>query len=457
MLKHRAHTSRDVPSRPANYRHRIVITNQQPATDQLAERCRRRVTRRLMPFLFVLYVIAYLDRVNVGFAALGMKGDLNFTDQIIGLGGGIFFIGYVVLEIPGTILVEKWTARGWIARIMISWGILATLTGFIHTKNQFYLIRFLLGAAEAGFFPGIIVYLSHWFRYRDRAKAVAFLMAAVSVSNIIGSPLSGLLLKLNWLGLEGWRWMFIIEGLPATVFGVVTLFYLTDWPHQANWLPADERAWLIAELEKEKREKEARHSLRILQAFRHREVVLLTLSYFFIVTAVYGLNFWIPSIVKMMSGLTNFQVSLISALPYCVGLVSILLVGWHSDKTHERRWHTALAMLTASMGLLLAAAFRNHPVLSIAMLCLTGAGTAGYLPGFWALPTSFLTGTTAAAAIGLINSFGNLGGFVGPYVVGYLSTKTGSYFGGVLYLSISALIAALLIISLRATRNRQEA
>jgi ACS family tartrate transporter-like MFS transporter len=338
---------------------------------------------------------------------------------------------------------------------MISWGILAMLTGFIHTKNQFYLIRFLLGAAEAGFFPGIIVYLSHWFRYQDRAKAVAYLMAAISVSNIIGSPLSGSLLKLNWLGLAGWRWMFIIEGLPAIIFGIVTLFYLTDWPQQANWMPDDERKWLIAELEKEKRAKEAKHSLRILQAFRHREVILLTLAYFFIVTAVYGLNFWIPSIVKRMSGLTNFQVSLISALPYCVGFVAILLVGWHSDKTHERRWHTALSMLTASLGLLLAVVFGNYPLLSIAMLCVTGAGTAGYLPGFWALPTSFLSGTTAAAAIGLINSFGNLGGFVGPYVVGYLSTRTGSYFGGVLYLSLSAFIAAILILTLRATRNKQ--
>ena len=427
----------------------------QPETVLIAERCRARVVRRLMPYLFVLYVVAYLDRVNVGFAALGMKGDLHFTDQIIGFGSGIFFIGYVVLEIPGTILVEKWTARGWIARIMISWGILAMLTGFVQTKNQFYLIRFLLGAAEAGFFPGIIVYLSHWFRYQDRAKAVAYLMAAVSVSNIVGSPLSGLLLKLNWLGLAGWRWMFILEGIPAVILGITTLFYLTDWPHQAAWLPKDEKDWLIQTLDKEKQEKEAKHSLRILEAFRHREVVLLTLAYFFMVTAVYGLNFWIPSIVKTLSGLSNFQVSLIAALPYCAGFVTILVVGWHSDKTSERRWHTALAMMTASLGLLLSVVFRSYAPLAIAMLCLTGAGNAGYLPGFWALPTSFLTGTTAAASIGLINSFGNLGGFVGPYVVGYLSTKTGSYFGGILYLSISALVASFLILSLRTTRKER--
>lgn len=409
-----------------------------------------------MPYLFVLYVIAYLDRVNVGFAAPGgMKTSLGFTDDVIGFGAGIFFIGYVILEIPGSILVEKWTAKGWIARIMISWGILAILTGFIHTKSHFYIIRFLLGAAEAGFFPGIIVYLSHWFRYQDRAKAVALLMAAVSVSNIVGSPLSGFLLRINWLGLEGWRWMFILEGAPAIILGVITLFYLTDWPHQAKWLPADEREWLIAELEREKKEKEAKHGLNILQAFRHREVLLLTLAYFFMVTAVYGLNFWLPSIIKRLSDLPNLVVSFIVALPYCVGLVSILLVGWHSDKTQERRWHTALSMMVASLGLLLSVVFGNYTLLAVSMFCLAAAGTAGYLPGFWALPTSFLTGTAAAASIGLINSFGNLGGFVGPFVVGYLSKKTGSYFGGVLYLSLSALIASFLILSLRATRERQ--
>ncbi len=431
-----------------------MAAQRQVDANPVADRCRRRVMRRLMPYLFVLYVIAYLDRVNLSFAALQMKGDLHFTDSIIGFGAGIFFVGYVVLEIPGTILVEKWSARGWIARIMISWGIVAMLMGLMQTKNQFYLLRVLLGAAEAGFFPGIIVYLSHWFRYQDRAKAVALLMAGISVSNIIGSPLSGALMRLNWLGLSGWRWMFIIEGVPAAVFGVITLFYLTDWPHQANWLPEDEREWLISELEREKQVKQAKHSLGILQALRHREVILLTLAYFFMVTAVYGINFWLPSIVKKLSGSSNMHVTLISAIPYCFGLASIILMGWHSDKTKERRWHTALAMMTTSLGLLLSVVAGNYTALAVSMFCLAAAGTAGYLPGFWALPTSFLTGTAAAAAIGLINSFGNLGGFVGPYIVGYLSKKTSSYVGGVLYLSASALAASMLILSLRATRRR---
>ena len=424
-------------------------------SNPVATRCRRRVFRHLMPFVLLLYIIAYLDRVNVAFAVVGgMKVDLGFTDAVMGFGSGIFFIGYFLLEIPGTILVEKWTARGWIARIMVSWGILAILMGFIHTKNQFYIVRFLLGAAEAGFFPGIIVYLSHWFRYQDRAKATAFLMTGISISNIIGSPLSGFLLKLQWLGISGWRWMFILEGIPAIIFGIVTLFYLTDWPHQAKWLPEDERQWLMTTLENENRAKQAKHSLGILQAFRHREVVLLTLAYFFMVTANYGVNFWIPSIIKNLSGLSNLKVSFVAALPYCVGFVSILVMGWHSDKTQERRWHTALSMMTASFGLVMSVVLHSYAPLAIAMLCITGAGTAGYLPGFWSLPTSFLTGTTAAASIGMINSFGNLGGFVGPYVVGYLSTKTGSYYAGVLYLSASALVASFLILALRATRRR---
>src|SRR5882762_10275306 len=254
-----------------------LSTSQTSAAGPIAERTRRRITRRLMPYLFFLYIIAYLDRVNLGFAALDMKGDLHFADDVIGFGAGIFFLGYVLLEIPGCILVEKWSARRWIARIMISWGIVAVLMGFIQTKTQSYSLRFLLGLAEAGFFPGVIVYLSHWFRYQDRAKVLAMFMAAQPISNIIGSPLAGLLLRINWYGMSGWRWLFILEGLPAIIFGVVTIFYLTDRPHQARWLPDDERDWLTAELEQEKQAKQREHSPTILQAFRHREVVLLTL------------------------------------------------------------------------------------------------------------------------------------------------------------------------------------
>ena len=409
--------------------------------------------RRLMPYLFLLFVIAYLDRVNVSYAALQMKGELSFTDEVLGFGAGIFFWGYFLLEIPGSILVEKWSARRWIARIMISWGIVAILTGFIQSKNQFYLLRFLLGLGEAGFFPGVIVYLSHWFRYQDRAKVVALFMAAQPVANIIGSPVSGLLLGIKWLGMSGWRWLFIIQGLPAVILGVVTIFYLTDWPEQANWLPDDERAWLTAQLKLEQQAKHSPSLQRIVQAFRHREVILLALTYFFMVSSVYGFTFWLPSIIKKLSGSSNLRVSLISAIPYCVGLVAILLVGWSSDRTRERRWHTALPMIAASLGLLLAVMLQDRLALSVSMFCVAAAGIYAYCPGFWSLPTSFLTGTAAAASIGMINAIGNLGGYVGPHVVGYLSTLTGSFVGGVVYLSLSALVAAGLVLSIRATRT----
>ncbi len=424
--------------------------------DTVVDRARRRIMWRLLPFLFVLFLIAYIDRVNVGYAALQMKADLSFTDEILGFGAGIFFWGYFLLEIPGTILVEKWSARRWIARIMISWGMVAVVMGFVQTKNQFYALRFVLGLAEAGFFPGIIVYLSHWFRYEDRAKVIGMFMAGVPVSNIIGAPVSGLLLNVNWLGLHGWRWLFIIEGLPAVIFGVITIFYLTDWPQQADWLPHDEREWLNGELAREHHAKRANHGLRILQAFRHREVIILALAYFFIISSLYGFTFWLPSIIKRQSGSSNLRVSLISAVPYCAGLVAILLVGWSSDRTRERRWHTALSMTAASAGLFLAVMLRDRLALSVAMFCLAASGIYAYLPCFWSMPTSFLSGTAAAASIGLINSIGNLGGYAGPFVVGYLSTLTGSFVGGLAYLSVSALVAAGLVLSIRATRSEPD-
>jgi D-galactonate transporter len=425
----------------------------QPNPTSIADRARRRIMRRLLPYLFILFVIAYLDRVNVSYAALQMKGELSFTDEVLGFGAGIFFWGYFLLEIPGSILVEKWSARKWIARIMISWGVVAILTGFVHTKNEFYLLRFLLGLGEAGFFPGVIVYLSHWFTYRDRAKVVAMFMAAQPIANMFGSPLSGLLLGLKWFGWSGWRWLFIIEGLPAVVFGVITIFYLTDRPHQAKWLPADEREWLTAQLEQEQQAKHAAGLQRILQAFRNRDVILLALTYFFMVSSVYGFTFWLPSIIKRASGSSNLRVSMITAIPYAVGLIAILLVGWSSDRTRERRWHTALSMIAASLGLLLAVMLQDRLALSVGMFCLAAAGIYAYCPGFWSLPTSFLGGTAAAASIGLINSIGNLGGYAGPHVVGYLSTLTGSFFGGLLYLSLSALVAAALVLSIRVTKS----
>jgi MFS transporter, ACS family, tartrate transporter len=423
------------------------------AGSTVGQRARRRIMRRIVPYLFLLYVAAFLDRVNVGYAALEMTGDLHFTPEIYGFGAGIFFIGYFLLEIPGTVIVERWSARAWIARIMISWGIVAACTGLIHSATQFYWIRFMLGAAEAGFFPGVIVYLTHWFRNEDRAKAMAMFAAAQPISNILGAPISGWLLGIHWLGLAGWRWLFILQGIPSVVLGVVTLFYLTDWPRQARWLPDDERDWLTAELEREQSARQGEHSHRVWPALRDPQVLLLAMAFFFMVTSVYGLAFWMPTMIKKLSGTSDVMVTLISALPYCVGLAAMLLIGWSSDRRRERRWHTAGCMITAGVGLALSVAAQDAAAVAVAMFSLAAIGMYAYLPCFWALPTSFLAGTAAAASIGFINSVGNLGGFVGPYIVGYLNHATGSFVAGVLYLSLSAMLGAVLILSLNRARQ----
>lgn len=424
--------------------------------DELAVRARNRITRRLMPFLICLFIIAFIDRVNVGYAALEMTKDLGFNAKVFGFGAGVFFFGYFLFEIPGTLLVENWSARKWLARIIISWGILALLMGFIENSTHFYIARFLLGAAEAGFFPGVIVYLSHWFRYQDRAKAVAMFMAAIPISNIFGAPISGLILGINWFGLAGWRWVFILEAIPAIVLGIVTIFYLTDRPKDAKWLAEDERTWISAELEREKQIKKAQRNFSVWEAFRHRNVLLLAAGYFCAVTSAYGFNFWLPTILKGLSGYTNLQVSAIAALPYCAGLIAMLVVGWSSDRTRERRWHTALSLLTVSTGLFLSALAAENVALAVAFFCLAGAGLYAYLPGFWAIPATFLTESAAAASIGLINSIGNLGGFVGPYVVGYLNNKTNSFYAGIIYLSCSALVGAILILMVRDSSSTAE-
>jgi ACS family tartrate transporter-like MFS transporter len=419
-------------------------------------KARRKITRRLLPFLICLFMVAFIDRVNVGYAALEMTKELRFGPEIFGFGAGVFFFGYFLFEIPGTLLVETWSARKWLARIIISWGIIAMLMGFIRNSTEFYIARFLLGAAEAGFFPGVIVYLSHWFRAQDRAKAVAMFMAAIPVSNIIISPISGWILGLRWLGYSGWRWVFILEAVPAVILGIATVFYLTDRPKDAAWLAEDERAWIENELAREKEIKKARRNYTIWQALLNRNVLLLAAGYFCAVTSAYGFNFWLPTIVKSLSGYSNIEVSLISAVPYCAGLAAMLAVGWSSDRTGERRWHTSLSLLAVSSGLFLSAIFSENIWLAVAFFCLAGAGLYSYLPGFWALPAAFLTETAAAASIGLINSVGNLGGFVGPFIVGYLNQKTNSFYAGIVYLSCSALVAALFILFVRHSAEKVE-
>jgi ACS family tartrate transporter-like MFS transporter len=410
-------------------------------------RARRRIARRLLPFLFLLYVIAFLDRMNVGAAALQMPHDLGFSEGVVGFGAGIFFVGYFLLEIPGALIVERWSARRWIARIMISWGLVTVFMAFIHTARQFYLVRFLVGAAEAGFLPGVIVYLTHWFRYQDRAKAVAFFYAANPLSYVIGSPLAGLLLGLSWLGMRGWRWLFIIEGIPAVLLGWITIWYLTDWPEQAGWLPEEEKSWIVTELKQEKEAKQRHRSYRVWEALRHPDVVLLTLCYFCAMTGSYGIAFWLPTIIKRLSGMSDFKVTLLAALPYLAAFIAQQVNGWHSDRTRERRWHAALPVFVCCVAVALAVLSRSNLALSVGWFVVAGGAFYGFQPVFWAVPTLFLSESAAAASIGLINSVGNLGGLAGPVVMGYLAARTHSFSAGLLYIVASLFTSGILMLA----------
>lgn len=439
----------------------------------VAERARRRITKRLLPFLLWLYFLAYIDRTNVSVTALQMKkplgeGGLGFTDDIIGAGAGIFFLGYFLLEIPGTLIVERWSARKWIARIMISWGILATVMGFIglpwmnfaSNEDQFYILRFILGLAEAGYFPGIVVFLSHWFRYEDRAKAKSLFMIGIPIATMIGVPISRAIMEsVSWGGWEGWRWVFILEGVPSVIFGVMTLFYLTDRPSEAKWLPEDEKRWIMGELERERSQilasgKDPLWS-GVVRGLTNPKTLLLSAIYIFVVTGYYGLTFFLPSITAKMKGTSIVSQTIITSLPYAFGLAAMLVNSAHSDRTGERRWHTAAPILLGGIGLALAILSGDTLALVVTFLCVAGIGVHAYLPVFWTWPSRFMTASVAATAIGLINSFGNLGGYFGPKVVGELSKKYGSYVPGMWFLVVCILIAGLLAILVKPPIKRQ--
>lgn len=409
---------------------------------------RRRIAWRLLPFLFVLFVIAFLDRVNVSYAALEMTHDLSFSDRVFGFGSGIFFVGYLLFEIPGCLIVERWSARKWFARIMVTWGLITVLMAFIKTPMHFYIVRILLGAAEAGFFPGILVYLTHWFRSEDRAKAGAMFMIAIPVANIIGSPLGGWLLGVHWFGLQGWRWLFIVEGIPAIVFGIITVFYLTDWPREARWLLPKEREWIIGELAQEALAKRASRSYTIWEALRQPTVIRLTFVYFFGVSSIYSLTIWLPTFLKRASGMSNLDVTMLSILPYVAVLLAMLFNGWHSDRTGERRWHTAVPLMLGAAAFALTILSGSH--FWFAFACLIAASSANaFLVSFWPIPSAFLGESAAAASIGLINSIGNLGSFVTPSVIGYFLDRTHSFAPGFLYVIVSLLIAIYLVLTLQ--------
>ena len=426
------------------------------------DRARRKAYWRLVPLCFLSYVIAYVDRSNVAIAKLTMSRDLpGFDNAVIGFGAGVFFLGYFILEIPGTLLVERWSARLWISRIMVSWGIMAALTAAVKTPGQFYFVRFLLGLAEAGFYPGVIVYLSHWFTTRDRARALAYFFVAAPVAQVISPKLSNLLLKIGTeetvngvvvhhpalLGLVGWQWVYVGWGIPAVLLGVLVFFFLTDRPEQAHWLADDERGALVAELRREGADR-GHHRMKVTEALRHPKVLLLCTIYFLVVTGNYGLEFFMPSILQRWYSLQLDAVTWLVMLPPLLAVFSQLFMGWSSDRTGERRLHTAVPMLCGALGLLVATVVRGNLWVTVAALMVAAAGFKAYLPSFWSLPNLFLTESAAAGSIGLINSVGNLGGFLGPTVIGTVEKFSHSFEGGLYFLVVSATSSAVLVMVL---------
>ena len=413
--------------------------------EQLEVQTVAKVSKRLVPFLILCYFVAYLDRVNVGFAALTMNKDLGLSASAFGFGAGVFFLAYFFFEVPSNLFLERVGARKWIARIMFSWGLLSGAMAFVGGENSFYAVRVLLGIAEAGFFPGIIFYLTLWFPAVYRARIIGYFMAAIPLSTVIGAPVSGWLLGFDGhLGLKGWQWLFILEAAPALVLSFVVFFYLTDRPADATWLQPDERAWLMNRMDQERRQRETARTYSVTQALMNPKVLALSLIYFGAVALNYGLSFFLPQIVKAF-GVSNFQAGLISALPYVVGVVSIVAWGRRSDRKLERRFHCAFPLGIAATGIAVSTAI-DDPTMKMVALSIAGFGIFGNLPVFWTLPTAFLSGPAAAGGIALINSIGNLAGFAGPFAMGRIKDLTGSYAGGLLSLAAAGYIAMIIVL-----------
>jgi MFS transporter, ACS family, tartrate transporter len=402
-----------------------------------------KAARRLIPFLILCYAVNFLDRVNVGFAALAMNEDLGFTPEVFGFGAGIFFVGYILCEIPSNLALHRFGARIWIARIMISWGVVATAMAFVAGERSFYLLRFALGIAEAGFFPGIILYLTYWFPREERARIVSLFMTAVPLATVVGGPVSGALLGLHGLaGIAGWRWLFLIEGIPAVLLGIAALLFLTDRPKDAAWLTPGERRALEDRLAQEARETKAYGLDAVGQALTNPRILALGLVYFCIVVGLYGIGFWMPQVLKTY-GLSDLAIGFLTALPYLVAAVGMVAAGRHSDATGERILHVGVPLFLA------AAAFAWSSVagpLSLVMIALTLAtlGIYAAIGTFWALPSAILTGTGAAAGLALINSIGNCGGFAAPVVIGWLKGVTGDFTLPLLFLSASLALGGAL-------------
>lgn len=429
-----------------------MTANPAVAPAAIEARTIRKLRTRIIPFVFVLYVIAIVDRVNIGLAALTMNKELAITSQQYGFLAGIFFFGYFIFEVPSNLLLHKIGARVWLARILITWGIIAVITGFAKTVMHLYVLRFLLGVAEAGYFPGICLYLTYWFPQRQLAQAIALFYVGSPVANIVVAPLSGVILDhAHWLGLSSWKWLLILEGVPAIAGGIVTYFLLPSRPTEAKFLTAEERSCLAAELAREEQEKVAQRRITAGQALAHTRVWHLTAIYFTANTGQYTMVFWMPQLVKTLSSqYSNTIIGMLVMIPYLVALIATILVAHRSDRTQERRYHAAIPAIIGAISLmLLGATATSSAFLSVMLWCFVALGTYSLVGPFWSLPNEFLTGFSAAAGIALINSVGNLGGFLGPYATGAINKQTGGFRGGLFFAGISLFVSAMLILALR--------
>ncbi|WP_369656475.1 MFS transporter [Variovorax sp. V213] len=410
----------------------------------LEKRAYAKVFWRLVPFLMLCYVVAYLDRVNVGFAKLQMGQDLGFSETVFGLGAGIFFLGYFLFEVPSNLLLNRVGARIWIARIMITWGVLSACFVFVETSTSFYILRFLLGVAEAGFYPGVILYLTHWYPAHRRARIIAVFMSAIPVAGIFGNPLSGWIMD-SFHGIssmQGWQWMFIIEAIPAVLVGVMVLLYLDNGIQHARWLDPDEKRLLQREVERDQAHG-AKGPHSVAAVFRDARVWWMALIYFAFVMGQYALTFWLPTLVKATGVKGNLHIGLLSAIPFICAIVAMNLFGRSADRRQERRWHLIVPALMGAIGFTVAASYTQNTIVSLAFLSLAAAGVLTCAPLFWSLPTAFLSGTAAAAGIAAINSVGNLAGFASPYLIGYLKDLTGSTQIGMYVLAGALVLGAI--------------
>jgi MFS transporter, ACS family, tartrate transporter len=415
-----------------------------------------KVAMRLVPLLIVCYVIAYLDRINVGFAKLQMQDALGFSDAVYGLGAGIFFIGYFLFEVPSNLILHKVGARRWIARVMVSWGIVSAASAFVVGPNSFYAMRFILGVAEAGFFPGIILYLSLWFPARQRAVAAAWFMAAAPISTALGSPLSGAIMKLPPIaGLADWQMLYILEAVPAIILGFFVLKYLTDTPAKAHWLEPEEREWLIARMktEADAKQSHAGHTAGALSALRDPRVLALALIYFGTSAGLYTLGLWAPLIIRQY-GFGSFETGLLAGVPSILAVIAMIVWAKHSDRTEERTWHVVIPCVVACLGFVFAGNATTALMIILALVVVNIGISAAKAP-LWAMPSMFLSGAGAAAGIAMINSVGNLGGFVGPFAIGWLKNVTGGYSAG-LYV-VGATLAVSAVVTLMLSRQSKQA